>query len=100
MDAWPYDQLLIDPNTRTAEKCNFCANRVENKLQPACVSVCPTECRVFGDLDHPSSAGPQIVQRQEFMVRKPEKVTGPKIFYLGAEDSVIRPEAAVRPLYY
>ncbi len=34
------------------------------------------------------------------MVRKPEKGTGPKIFYLGAEDSVIRPEAAVRPLYY
>ena len=27
-------------DTHTAEKCNFCANRVENKLQPACVSVC------------------------------------------------------------
>jgi hypothetical protein len=34
------------------------------------------------------------------MVRKPEKGTGPKIFYLGADDSVIRPEAAVRPLIY
>ena len=29
------------------------------------------------------------------MVRKPEKGTGPKVFYLGAEESVIRPEAAV-----
>ena len=48
MEACPYDQLFIDPNTRTAEKCNFCANRVENKLLPACVSVCPTECRIFG----------------------------------------------------
>jgi Fe-S-cluster-containing dehydrogenase component/formate-dependent nitrite reductase membrane component NrfD len=100
MEACPYDQLFIDPNTRTAEKCNFCANRVENKLQPACVSVCPTECRIFGDLDDPSSEVSRIFQREAFMVRKPEKGTLPKILYLGAEESVIRPEAAVRPLYF
>jgi Fe-S-cluster-containing dehydrogenase component/formate-dependent nitrite reductase membrane component NrfD len=100
MEACPYDQLFIDPNTHTAEKCNFCANRVENKLLPACVSVCPTECRIFGDLDDPASEVAQIVQREAFMLRKPEKGTQPKIFYLGAEESVIRPEQAVRPLYY
>jgi formate-dependent nitrite reductase membrane component NrfD len=100
MEACPYDQLFIDPNTRTAEKCNFCANRVENKLQPACVSVCPTECRIFGDLDDPASEVSRIVQREAFMVRKPEKGTGPKVFYLGAEESVIRPEASTRPVYF
>jgi len=100
MEACPYDQLFIDPNTHTAEKCNFCANRVENKLQPACVSVCPTECRIFGDLDDPASEVSQIFQREAFMVRKPEKGTGPKVLYLGASESVIRPEASVRPLYY
>ena len=100
MEACPYDQLFIDPNTHTAEKCNFCANRVENKLQPACVSVCPTECRIFGDLEDPASEVARIVQREAFMLRKPEKGTQPKIFYLGAEESVIRPEASVRPLYY
>ena len=73
MVACPYDQLFIDPNTRTAEKCNFCANRVENQLQPSCVSVCPTECRIFGDLDDPESKVAEIVQREMFMVRKPEK---------------------------
>jgi Fe-S-cluster-containing dehydrogenase component/formate-dependent nitrite reductase membrane component NrfD len=100
MEACPYDQLFIDPNTHTAEKCNFCANRVENRLLPACVSVCPTECRIFGDLDDAESEVARIVQREAFTVRKPEKGTGPKIFYLGAEESAIRPEAAVRPLYY
>src|SRR5260221_4004452 len=100
MEACPYDQLFIDPNTHTAEKGNFCANRVENKLLPACVSVCPTECRIFGDLDDPASEVSRIVQHEAFMVRKPEKGTGPKIFYLGAEDSVIRPEATVRPLMF
>lgn len=100
MEACPYDQLFIDPNTRTAEKCNFCANRVENKLLPACVSVCPTECRIFGDLDDPTSEVARIAQREAFMVRKPEKGTGPNVIYLGAEDSAIRPESAARPLYY
>jgi len=100
MVACPYDQLFIDPNTRTAEKCNFCANRVENQLQPACVSVCPTECRIFGDLDDPTSQVAEIVQREAFMVRKPEKGTGPKVFYLGADESAIRPEIAARPFMF
>jgi Fe-S-cluster-containing dehydrogenase component/formate-dependent nitrite reductase membrane component NrfD len=100
MAACPYDQLFIDPNTLTAEKCNFCANRIENELQPACVSVCPTECRIFGDLDDPASQVAQIVQREPFTVRKPEKGTGPKIFYLSADESVIRPEIAARPFQF
>jgi Fe-S-cluster-containing dehydrogenase component len=98
MEACPYDQLFIDPNTHTAEKCNFCANRVENQLLPSCVIVCPTECRIFGDLDDPTSAVSQIVQRESFTVRRPEKGTTPKVFYIGAENSAIRPEVAARPL--
>ncbi|HMF96120.1 MAG TPA: NrfD/PsrC family molybdoenzyme membrane anchor subunit [Vicinamibacterales bacterium] len=100
MVACPYDQLFIDPNTRTAEKCNFCANRVENDLLPACVSVCPTECRIFGDLDDPAGEVARIAQAQGAAVRKPEKGTIPKVFYLGAEESVIRPEAAARPFLF
>ena len=100
MAACPYDQLFIDPNTRTAEKCNFCANRIESKLEPACVSVCPTECRIFGDLDDPTSEVAQIVQRESFMLRKPEKGTGPKIFYLGADEAAMRPEIAARPFMF
>src|SRR5437867_2968613 len=100
MVACPYDQLFIDPNTHTAEKCNFCANRVENELLPACVSVCPTECRIFGDLDDPTSEVARIAHDHAVSVRKPEKGTVPKVFYLGAEPSVIRPEEAVRPFIY
>jgi Fe-S-cluster-containing dehydrogenase component/formate-dependent nitrite reductase membrane component NrfD len=100
MVACPYDQLFIDPNTRTAEKCNFCANRVENELLPACVSVCPTQCRIFGDLDDPTSEVAQIAAREMARVRKPEKATIPKVFYLGAEDAVIVPEIATRPFVY
>ncbi len=100
MVACPYDQLFIDPNTHTAEKCNFCANRVENDLLPACVSVCPTECRIFGDLDDPASEVARIAHQEAVTVRKPEKGTIPKVFYIGAEDSAIQPEVAVRPFTF
>jgi Fe-S-cluster-containing dehydrogenase component/formate-dependent nitrite reductase membrane component NrfD len=100
MVACPYDQLFIDPNTHTAEKCNFCANRVENELLPACVSVCPTECRIFGDLDDPASEVAQIAAREFTSVRKPEKGTIPKVFYIGAQESVLQPEIATRPFIY
>src|SRR5439155_9695492 len=97
MVACPYDQLFIDPNTHTAEKCNFCANRVENQLLPACVSVWPTQCRIFGDLDDPMSEVAKIALMEAMRVRKPEKGTIAKVFYLVADGSVIRPEDATRP---
>jgi len=100
MVACPYDQLFIDPNTQTAEKCNFCANRVENQLLPACVSVCPTECRIFGDLDDPTSEVARIARHEAITVRKPEKGTLPKVIYIAAEESAIQPEIAARPFIY
>ncbi len=100
MIACPYDQLFIDPNTHTAEKCNFCANRIENRLEPACVSVCPTECRIFGDLDDPTSEVARLARHEAVTVRKPEKGTQPKVFYLAAEESAIQPEIAARPFRF
>src|SRR5438477_455275 len=100
MVACPYDQLFIDPNTHTAEKCNFCANRVENELLPACVSVCPTECRIFGVRDGPTSELARLARAEAVTVRRPEKGTIPKVFYIGAEESAIQPEAAARPFMY
>ena len=43
-------------------------------------------------LDDPASEVSRIVQHEAFNVRKPDKGTGPKIFYLGAEDSTIQAE--------
>jgi Fe-S-cluster-containing dehydrogenase component/formate-dependent nitrite reductase membrane component NrfD len=100
MVACPYDQLFIDPNTRTAEKCNFCANRVENRLLPACVSVCPTECRIFGDIEDPESDVSRVVRDAGITTRKPEKGTMPHVYYIGAEQSAIQPEIASRPFHF
>jgi Fe-S-cluster-containing dehydrogenase component/formate-dependent nitrite reductase membrane component NrfD len=100
MVACPYDQLFIDPNTHTAEKCNFCANRVENRLLPACVIVCPTECRIFGDMEDTTSEVYRVIHGPGVTTRKPEKGTLPHVHYVGAEESAIQPEIAARPFYF
>ncbi len=42
MQGCPYDAIYIDEDTHTAAKCNFCAHRIDDDLEPACVVVCPT----------------------------------------------------------
>lgn len=91
MVACPYDQLFIDPNTNTAEKCNFCANRLEVGLEPACVVVCPTQCRIFGDIDEPESKISTLIAHEPVTVRKPEYNTDPNIYYFKGSRQLLDP---------
>ncbi|HQZ91120.1 MAG TPA: polysulfide reductase NrfD [Thermomicrobiales bacterium] len=93
MQACPYDAIYIDPFTNTAAKCNYCAHRVDQNLLPACVVVCPAKAIIAGDIDDPASEIHQLISRENVSVRKPEQGTRPKLFYLGADDASLTPEA-------
>jgi Fe-S-cluster-containing dehydrogenase component/formate-dependent nitrite reductase membrane component NrfD len=95
--ACPYDAIFINPEDHAAEKCNFCAHRIDIGLEPACVVVCPTEAILVGDLNDPTSKVAAIVQRQPVSVRRPEKKTHPKLYYKGAHQNTLDPLAARRP---
>lgn len=94
MQACPYDAIYIDADTHTAAKCNMCAHRVDEDLEPACVVVCPTHSIWVGDLDDPESGIARLVSTQETTVRAPEQNTGPNVFYLGADRAVLDPLVA------
>lgn len=94
MAACPYDAIYINPNVHSAEKCNFCAHRIDQGLEPACVIVCPVEAIVVGDLNQPDSEVLQLISRHKADVRKPEKGTNPKVFYVGASDYTLNPSKA------
>ena len=97
MAACPYDAIFINPDDHSAEKCNFCAHRLDMGLEPACVVVCPAEAIVVGDLNDPASRVSQYVNRDPVTVRRPEKGTRPKVFYKAAHQATLDPLAAVRP---
>jgi Fe-S-cluster-containing dehydrogenase component len=76
----------INPDfpTRTqgvVEKCNFCVERLENGLMPACV-VNSKGGLIFGDLNDPNSEVRKIVSTQYTIRRKPEPGTQPSVYFL------------------
>lgn len=95
--ACPYEAIFINPEDHCAEKCNFCAQRIDLGLEPACVVVCPVEAIVVGDPNDPRSKVAEILGREPVAVRRPEKETRPRLFYKGAHQATLDPIAARRP---
>ncbi|MBL8733128.1 MAG: polysulfide reductase NrfD [Planctomycetes bacterium] len=101
MQACPYDALYLNEDTGGAEKCHFCAHRVEQGLKPACEVVCPETAIISGDLHDPQSPASRILaQVPGAAVRRPEQGTGPNVFYLGAHEASLEPATAREPDMY
>lgn len=92
--ACPYDAIHISPDSNSAEKCNMCAHRIDQGMEPACVVVCPEEAIIVGDLNDSESELSRILARQKVDVRKPEKGTSPKVFYVDATEATLNPTLA------
>jgi Fe-S-cluster-containing hydrogenase component 2 len=65
------------------EKCMFCAHRVAQGKLPACVEACPSEARIFGDLDDPTSAPSKALKNQKSFRLKEKAGTKPNVHYIG-----------------
>jgi len=100
MQGCPYDALYIDPNTHTAAKCNYCSHRVDSGREPACVTVCPEDAIIAGDVEDPDANITQTISNQEVQARKPEKGTEPKLFYVDGDEGSITPGTTAREEHY
>jgi Fe-S-cluster-containing dehydrogenase component/formate-dependent nitrite reductase membrane component NrfD len=92
--ACPYDALFMEPDNHTASKCNYCTHRVDIGLEPACVVVCPEHAIVSGDMDNPNTEIFKLLARETVSVRKEEKGTNPKLFYIDGDRVSLNPTAA------
>jgi molybdopterin-containing oxidoreductase family iron-sulfur binding subunit len=79
-----------DYPTRTrgvVEKCNFCAERLREGLQPACVEAANQVpggegSMVFGNLADPNSEVNQVLSSERTITRRVALGTGPNVFYI------------------
>ncbi len=81
IQACPYGARYLDPRTKTADKCTFCYPRITKGLLPACVEVCPTQARIFGELGKLSTPLNRMMRQSNIQVLKPHMNTEPKVFY-------------------
>ncbi len=88
IQACPYGARYLHPERKTADKCTFCYHRITKGLLPACVEVCPTQARVFGDLDRIASPLIRFRRMKKIHVLKPYLNTEPKVFYADLDGEV------------
>ena len=50
---------------------------------PACVEVCPTASRLFGDLDDPNDPLAELVRRGVAKLARPDLKTEGRVYYVG-----------------
>ncbi len=63
------------------EKCHFCMQRTRQGKNPACVEVCPTGSRVFGNILDPDGKIQFILKNKRVYVLKAEAKTLPRFYY-------------------
>lgn len=88
IQACPYGARYLHPVKHVVDKCTLCYHRITKGLLPACVEVCPTKARVFGEWGQQSSPISRFLRFNSTRTLKAELNTRPKIFYAGADNEV------------
>jgi tetrathionate reductase subunit B len=90
IQACPYGCRFLSPVTHTAEKCTLCYHRTTRGLKPACVEICPTQARIFGDLKNAGPDDPirKFYENNRVQVLKPHLGTEPRVLYAGLDKEV------------
>jgi Fe-S-cluster-containing dehydrogenase component len=88
IQACPYGARYMHPDRHVAAKCTFCYHRLRRDRLPACVEICPTGARVFGELTDRPTPLARFMRFNDLQVLKPNLNTKPKAFYANMDYEV------------
>ncbi len=88
IQACPYGARWMHPEKHVAAKCTFCYHRVVDGLVPACVEVCPTGARIFGEVEARATPLARFMRFNDVQVLKPHLNTKPKAYYANLDGEV------------
>jgi Fe-S-cluster-containing dehydrogenase component len=88
VQACPYGARYFNWEEGISDKCTWCYHRITKGLQPACVEVCPTEARIFGDRNNPTDPINAFIQDNRVQVLRPDTGNEPTCFYIGLDKAV------------
>ena len=87
MTACPYNARYFKEAGRYVDKCNFCRDtRLPKDELPACVTACPADVRIFGDLTDKKSRVYSLLHTPDtyVWVLRPETGALPNVYYTTA----------------
>lgn len=88
------EKIREEQEEGVAIKCDFCHDRVKEGLEkgltpgedyeatPFCVIACPTEARVFGDIEDPDSEISEVIEEKEGVQLQPFEGADPSVHYI------------------
>jgi Fe-S-cluster-containing dehydrogenase component len=81
VQACPYGCRFIHPEKKVVNKCTFCYHRLKKGMDPACMEVCPTGARLYGNLRDRDSEIVKFLKEHTTQVLRPNLNTGSKLYY-------------------
>lgn len=88
VQACPYAARYLNEEEQRADKCTWCYHRITKGLNPACVEICPTGSRMFGDRNDKNSVVSKFIRENRVQVLKPEMGNKPTTVYIGIDKEV------------
>lgn len=88
IQACPYGARFMDSRRHIVDKCSWCYHRTSNGGEPACVHVCPTGARVFGDITDKDGVVATLLRENTISTLKGDLGTESRVYYIDMDHGV------------